>query len=202
MVVFVVNNEYTKEELEKIVSKDADFCIKECAEVQQALAEIHREQAGIIFVKEKTETVRLQVHTFGNFEVFYRGIPVLFNRNKSKELLAYLVDRRGASVSTAEACAILWEEKEYNFSLQRQYQTVVSDLMKVLKKYNCPHVIYRTRNSISVRVSELDCDLYKLMEGDTKMMMQYRGEYMSNYSWAEVTAGYLAMQFGFAKGED
>ena len=39
---------------------------------------------------------RLRVQTFGNFEVFYDGKPVHFRRRRTKELFAYLIDRRGA----------------------------------------------------------------------------------------------------------
>ena len=92
--------------------------------------------------------------------------------------------------------------KEYNFSLQRQFQTVVSDLKKSLKKYNCACLIQRRRNSISVNITGLDCDVYRLLNGDETAGIWYRGEYMSNYSWAEVTAGYLAMKYGYAKIND
>ena len=36
----------------------------------------------------------IQVHTFGGFEVCVNGKPLVFNRAKSKELLACLIDRR------------------------------------------------------------------------------------------------------------
>ena len=44
---------------------------------------------------------------------------------------------------------------------------------------------------MSVDVSRLDCDVYKLLEGDPMAKENYSGEYMSNYSWAEMTAGFL-----------
>ena len=205
MVVYVVKEPYSIGEAEEILRKKADIEIKECSGLEQALKEGQKngeEHVRVILLtveaKEKNIAL-LQVQTFGNFEVFYMGKPILFTRAKSKELLAYLVDRRGASVTTAEACSVLWEDKEYNFSLQRQFQTVVSDLMKSLKKYNCAYLIRRRRNSISVNVAELDCDVCRLLEGDKTVEARYRGEYMSNYSWAEMTAGYLAMKYGYAK---
>jgi len=107
-----------------------------------------------------------------------------------------LIDRRGTTVTTAEACAILWEDKEYNFSLQRQFQTVVSELIKSLKVYKAEQLISRRRNCLSVDVSYLDCDYYKLINGDPAVAGQYNGEYMSNYSWAEDTAGFLSQKYG------
>lgn len=205
MVVYIVKNQYNPDEVEELLSKETDIVVKECDGFEQAV-EAGREsddkrQIVILLTPQglKRQSAVLQVRTFGNFEVFYMGQTISFTRAKSKELLAYLVDRRGASVTTAEACSVLWEDKEYNFSLQRQFQTVVSDLMKSLRKYNCAYLIRRRRNSISVNAADLDCDVYRLLDGDKSVEVQYRGEYMSNYSWAEMTAGYLAMKYGYDK---
>ena len=45
------------------------------------------------FPENGTETPgKLVVHTFGNFEVLYNGTPLVFEREKAKELLALLID--------------------------------------------------------------------------------------------------------------
>lgn len=188
---------------DKIIKKtinDNDVEYIKCNSITEAFTRIKsfgKEEISVIVIKGTwTEQYsfsndKLLVQTFGNFEVFCQGKPVTFSRAKSKELLAYLIDRRGATVTTAEACGILWEDKEYNFSLQRQFQTIVSDLIKSLKRYKFEHVVYRRRNCLSVDVSKLDCDVYKLLEGNRMAKKNYSGEYMSNYSWAEMTAGFL-----------
>ena len=188
---------------DKIIKKtinDNDVEYIKCNSIAEAFTRIEnsgKEEISVIMIKstcteqENLSNNKLIVQTFGNFEVFYEDKPVVFMRAKSKELLAYLIDRRGATVTTAEACGILWEDKEYNFSLQRQFQTIVSDLIKSLKMYKFEHVVYRRRNCLSVDVSKLDCDVYKLLEGSGTAKENYNGEYMSNYSWAEMTAGFL-----------
>lgn len=50
----------------------------------------------------------LRVQAFGNFEVFYKGQPVHFSRSRTKELFAYLIDRRGAGSTMGELISILW----------------------------------------------------------------------------------------------
>ena len=50
----------------------------------------------------------VKVQCFGNFEVFVGGRPLSFKRSKSKELLAYLVDRNGATCTNGEMLAVLW----------------------------------------------------------------------------------------------
>lgn len=53
--------------------------------------------------QEREASARVRVKTFGGFDVYVDGEPLRFGRAKSKELFAYLVDRRGSSVTTGEA---------------------------------------------------------------------------------------------------
>ena len=55
---------------------------------------------------------KLQINVFGNFEVYFDGNPLKFKYTKSKELLAYLVDRRGALCTVSELMAVLFEDDE------------------------------------------------------------------------------------------
>lgn len=198
MKLFWVKKIYNRTSLMTELSLKEGAVIKECESIREAVEEtktVTGDEMVVIFINVGEEK-KLCVHTFGNFEVFYDGKPLAFTRAKSKELFAYLIDRRGATVTTAEACGVLWEEKEYNFSRQRQFQTVVSELFKSLKTHRIEHLIYRRRNCLSVDVTGLECDYYRLLEGDSVARGQYSGEYMSNYSWAEMTAGFLSQKYG------
>ena len=44
------------------------------------------------------------------------GAPLAFGRAKAKELFACLIDRRGAGLTTREACSLLWEDGVYNIA--------------------------------------------------------------------------------------
>ena len=190
MRIFVVNEVCDNADIQARLLQSDLVVAREYKHFEEALADaqaLTEDKISVIIVntvkEEQSEEHLLKVQTFGNFEVFYSGVPISFGRSKAKELLAYLIDRRGA--------AVLWEDKEYNFSLQRQFQTIVSDLVKSLKRHKCDRFIRRRRNCLSIDVAGLDCDFYKLMAGDKLIAKQYNGEYMSNYSWAETTAGFL-----------
>ena len=43
------------------------------------------------------------------------------------------------------------------------------------------------RNRFSVAVEEFDCDYYEFLQGLPSGVNAYTGEYMSQYSWAEMT---------------
>ena len=77
---------------------------------------------------------KVEVHCFGKFDVFVDGKPVKFLRSKSKELLAYLVDRKGTMCNSNDLLAILWEDKEPTKSLKQQLRNIISDLNKSLRK--------------------------------------------------------------------
>lgn len=133
----------------------------------------------------------VRVQTFGNFEVFSEDVPVKFGRSKSKELFAYLVDRRGASMSMQDILAVLWEEDTGDAKLQSLLRNVVADLKTSLQSVNGGDIILKTRNQISVNIKKFDCDYYDYLQGDPYAVNSFAGEYMSNYSWAEFTTGTL-----------
>jgi two-component system LytT family response regulator len=81
-------------------------------------------------VAEK-HTTRLQVQCFGNFEVYSEGIPLHFEFSRSKELFAYLVDRRGAAVNTGELCSVLWDDDTYSRKVQLRKH--ISDITHTLQ---------------------------------------------------------------------
>lgn len=124
----------------------------------------------------------LKVQCFGNFEVFHDGKPLKFSRSKTKELLAYLIDRRGASINTEQLCAILWEDKADSPSLRKQLRTLICDLRAVLKGAEHEDVFISSRNSFSVDTTKLDCDFYEFCNGS---YTETPYEYMSQYSWAD-----------------
>ena len=54
---------------------------------------------------------RLTVNCFGNFEVYSHGERLVFKRTKTKELLAFLVDRKGAGMDA------IVRQSTYSYSL-------------------------------------------------------------------------------------
>lgn len=133
----------------------------------------------------------LRVQTFGNFEVYVNEEPLKFARSKSKELFAYLVHKAGSSCNAQELIAILFESRTYSVSLQRQFQTIMSAMMKALKEAGVSDCIIRQHNQTCVDTAKIDCDYYRFLQGDPVAINAYTGEYMANYSWAEFVMGYL-----------
>ncbi len=134
---------------------------------------------------------RLFFRCFGPFEVFHNGQPLFFERRKTKELLAYLVDRRGATCTSEELAAALWEEESDMDKAKHRIRNCVNDLRAALKGVGCEDVLVRKSGLLAIRVDAVDCDYYRLLKGEADAVNTYRGEYMTQYSWAELTAGTL-----------
>ena len=128
---------------------------------------------------------------FGGFDLFVEGEVVSFARSKAKELLAYLVDRHGVSITRAEAAAVLWEDSFYDRSMQKQLDVVIRSLRTTLVNYGAEEILEIQKGSLRIRPEMIDCDLYRFSDGDRDAIDSYRGEYMSSYSWGEMTAAYL-----------
>ncbi len=133
------------------------------------------------------KTSHITVQTFGNFDIFVDGKTVSFTRSKSKELLAYLVDRQGSTVSRAEAFTVLWEDSLYDRSMQKQLDVIIRSLRTTLKEYGISEIVEMKGGTMRVIPELLDCDLYRFLAGDVNAINEYRGEYMSLYSWASIT---------------
>ena len=138
---------------------------------------------------------KLRVQCFGDFEVFFHVLPLRFGRSKAKELLAYLIDRRGAVCTSGELLGILWEDKGNTISQQGQLRNVIADLKHSLAQAGAENVLLRSGNKIAVDCSKVYCDYYDFLRGVPEAVNLYRGEYMAQYSWAEMTSAGLKQSF-------
>ena len=133
----------------------------------------------------------IRVQTFGGFNVYVNGQPLTFKRSKAKELLAYLIDRRGLSITTREACDILFEDGKYDIARKNYFQTIVAELQSVLKNAGAQRILLKKHNSFAVDTAAFECDSYRFLEGDPIAINNYRCDYMVCYSWAEFTMGIM-----------
>ena len=156
--------------------------------VKPAIEEdVRRELRDLRVPPEVDSGQRIKVRCFGNFEVYIDSCPCPFKYIKTKELFAYLIDRRGAFCSNGEILGALWEDKEITISLENYLRNLVSDLRQVLKEYKLEEVMMKKKGMIRIDPEYVDCDYYRWIHGDPLAINSFAGEYMSQYSWAEAT---------------
>ncbi len=124
---------------------------------------------------------------FGNFEVYINGEKLVFKRSKTKELLAFLIDRHGAGVTIAQIGVALWENEQEQ-KTQNYVHQLIRDLRQSLEAVGVEEIFHRNNYFYSINHEKLDCDYYSYLKTGKP---EFRGEYMSQYSWAEETCGML-----------
>lgn len=142
-------------------------------------------------IEEENNKVKIKVHTFGNFDISVNDTLLTFERSKSKELLAYLVDRKGSGVTTGEIAAVLWEGADGGKKTTNYVQQAIHSMMNTLKQANISDIIIKKWNYLAIDPDKIECDYYRFLEGDISAVNAYLGEYMSQYSWAEMTTATL-----------
>lgn len=148
---------------------------------------VKKELQALRYPIEAEETAKVRMQCFGNFEAFVNGKPMSFRYSKTKELLAYLVDRKGGSCTMGELIAVLWEDRAEDDSLKAQMRKLISDLRAMLKDADAEDVIFKSRNVIAINVNAVKCDYYDYLENPERYINRYQGEYMNQYSWGEYT---------------
>ena len=126
---------------------------------------------------------KLKAIAFGNFQILYGGEHVKFKYQKTNEMLAYLIDRRGSMCSGSELMSVLFEDDTH----QKYYNQLRLDLINTLKALGCESVIKQARGMLGIAVTELECDFYDYLNGKEDLAQLYHGEYMAQYSFAEFT---------------
>lgn len=128
---------------------------------------------------------RVYIRTFGNFELFVDGETIHFSRKPAKELLAYLVDRKGSAVTRRELCDVLLQDAAFTRKSQDYLTKIVKELQKALEEVKASDIVNLDRSEYSVIPDNFDCDAYDYLKGMPDAFNNFYGEYMSQYPWAE-----------------
>lgn len=140
----------------------------------------------------KRQKKRVQIRTFGRFDLFIDGKPVHFRNAKAKELLAICVDRNGGNVKMEEAVDKLWEDEPLNENVKTRYRKAVAYLHALFTEYMVPNVFISGYGNCHISKDAVDCDYFEFLDSETKPT--FFGQYMFEYSWAEETTALLDME--------
>lgn len=147
--------------------------------------EIKKELAYVMQEIKASAAEKIRVQCFGNFDLFINQKLVTFSLSKAKELLAYLVDKRGSSVNGGELCAVLWENNEDDGKNKNNLRHCWMALKQTLESFGAQDMLKKGWNCYGIDVNAFWCDAYEFEKGDVKVINSYKGEYMNQYSWAE-----------------
>jgi len=138
----------------------------------------------------------VSIRTFGYFDVFVGGNPIAFRNKKAKELLALLVDRRGGYITSEEAIGFLWEDESVSTLTLSRYRKVALRLKNTLEEYGISDVVEAVGGKRRIVSDKVECDLYNYLSGKEEYAHLFKGSYLTNYSWGEMTLGELMSNRG------
>lgn len=140
---------------------------------------------------EQERKSRVYIRTFGYFDVFVDDKPIAFRYEKSKELFALLVDRRGGFVSSEEAISFLWEDEPTNPVTLARYRKVALRLKNILEEYGISEIVESVNGKRRIVTEQVQCDLFDYLSGNEAYAQLFKGSYLTNYSWGENTLAEL-----------
>lgn len=143
---------------------------------------------------EPTNKTQIYIRTFGYFDVFVDEKPIAFRNKKSKELFALLVDRRGGFISSEEVIGYLWEDEDVNAVTLARYRKVALRLKNILEEYGIADIIESVDGKRRIVTDKVRCDLYDYLSQKEEYAQLFKGSYLTNYSWGEMTLGELLHQ--------
>ena len=144
---------------------------------------VEKVKKEMLNLRRPIEEKKLKIKAFGNFEVAVNGKPLDFKYRKAKEMLAYLVDRNGATCSVGEMMVALFEEDGH----EPYFKSIRKDLIDTLTREGVEGVLLLQRGMIGLNKNLIDCDYFDYLDGKISLKQSYHGEYMSQYRWSEIT---------------
>ena len=134
---------------------------------------------------------QVKIQTIPSFMMTVRGKPVQFSSSKSQELLALLIDHAGRSVLPGEVISCLWPERMMDEKTTALLRMTYRRLVLQLRSVGAEDILIAQGKHRSVNTEKVECDLYQILDGDKQAARRYAGEYLREYSWAEMTNAML-----------
>ena len=146
---------------------------------------VQTEFAQLRYPEDVKNRKRVFAQTFGNFEFFVDGKPVAFKYTRTKEIIALLVNNRGAQTTNGEIIASLWEDDGDPEKKASYLSNLRQDLQNTLTKLKLNGLILKQRGSLAIDTKKIECDMYDWIDKKQESRYHYLGDYMNQYSWAE-----------------
>ena len=122
----------------------------------------------------------LFIQCFGSFEVFYDGKPVTSFTKRSKELLAYLINKEGVLCSSSEITNALFRGSSDSY-----FRVAKKDLLRILSDLGQESVLINGWGVLGINRKGVRCDYFDYLDGKPAALNLYKGIYMSQYEWAQ-----------------
>ena len=173
-VIFVTGHE--EYALEAFDAYASDFIVKP----------INEDRLRRAYENLRFPIAKLEVRCFGRFDVIANGVSVVFKRSKCKEVMAYMIDKRGGEVPEDEFRFLLWTEEEDTEKKRRYVRNIMSEIRSALKEQGVENIVLNNgKGSYRINRKAISCDYYDYLDGNRSYSREELQTYMEQYDWAE-----------------
>jgi len=127
---------------------------------------------------------KIRMCTMPRFDMFVDGVPLLFSRRKSKELMAFLVNADGGMVNVSMILQALWPGEPVTPALRNNCRVLVNALKTYLLEMGLDGLFVGKNGQYRLNKEAYTSDVDDLLNGDKKTILQYDQRYMEEYGWA------------------
>lgn len=146
-------------------------------------------------IKQKSDQPKLSVHTLGKFVVKIGEEVIKWNRKKSAELFAYLLENKEMPIHKEKLCDLLWPDLEPRKALVNLQSTIYS-IRKILREYNSSEVNIKyigdnyllSIKDVYIDIVEFENILEQALESSDKSLLKkvlnsYKEDYLEEEGW-------------------
>ena len=144
-------------------------------------------------------TQNVIITTIPFFSVRVDGREVRIPSSKCKEMLAFFVDRAGVAASAGDIISCLWPERANDEATGTLLRVTYNRLFRLLEDAGIGHILVSKNRQRWLVKESIDCDLYRILDGDLEVGKTYAGEYLREYSWAESTNARLTKLLNYVE---
>lgn len=174
-IIFITGFTYDEEEIKKTLNENLlGFCYKPF--------DSDKLNYFINIIASKGES-KINIKTFGPFDLFLNGHAVNFKSTKAKELLALLVAYNGSTLTMSDAITHLWPNKDVELA-KKLYRDAVWRLRKALKDCGISGIIKFEKAKTNIRTEGIECDYWDYLNGKKELPSEDL-LFMSSYDWGD-----------------
>ncbi len=125
------------------------------------------------------------IQTIPSFSITVNDQPLRISSAKEREMLALLVDRGARGFTAGEGIACLWPDRANDSGTQSLLRMTYKRLLATLDTAGISNILATRDNRRFLQTDAVECDLYRIRDGDKQAARKYNGSYLQEYDWAE-----------------
>ena len=88
----------------------------------------------------------------------------------------------------------MWGDHADSARYGSSFRNLIVDIKHTMNELEIEDFFIAEYNNFRINPEIINCDYYNFLAGDTEAIKSFAGEFMSQFSWAEETTGFLEMK--------